>query len=70
MTLSNNLCVQAGVPLRVYHVSKLTGLSPSAVQWNAREGNLKYFRDPLTPKFYRFQIVDVLEFVARRKRYE
>jgi hypothetical protein len=54
-------------PLLVNNVARITGLCESAVRWNARHGFLKGFRDPNTPKIWRFYRRDVESFLKSRR---
>lgn len=53
--------------LLVHRVAELSGLSLSAIRWNARLGILKGFRHPDTPKIWRFDRDEVKRFVEARR---
>lgn len=55
-------------PLVTHTVARITGLSCRAVRWNARRGHLKGFKEPGTPKLWRFLRADVHQFMLRRRR--
>jgi len=54
-------------PLLVHHVARLCGIAPRTVRWNARCGRLRGFKEPNTPKIWRFLPQDVEEFNSRRQ---
>ncbi len=54
-------------PLLVHNVSRLTGLCKSAIRWNAKHGFLKGFKDPDTPKIWRFWRADVEAFMRAKE---
>ena len=58
--------IRSGAPLRVHHVSKITGLACCSVRWNVKQGRLPYYRDERTPKFLLFRYEDVVAFLQRR----
>jgi hypothetical protein len=53
-------------PLLVHHVAQRLRISLSAVRWNARRGYLQGFRDPHTPKLWRFLPLAVEAFRERK----
>lgn len=55
-------------PLLAHTVARITGLSRRSVRWNAERGFLKGFKDPDTPKLWRFRRADVQQFMLRRRR--
>jgi len=54
-------------PLCVHHVSRILGLSRRTVRHLAASGQLPAFRNPDTPKIWRFWRNDVHAFGARRE---
>jgi len=58
---------RADRPLLVHHVAQMCGISRRTVRWAASQGFLKGFRDPRTPKIWRFWRQDVLAFMAKRE---
>jgi hypothetical protein len=58
--------VPAQKPLLVHHVARMCNISRRAVRWAAQRGFLRGFKDPITPKIWRFRHSDVLDFIARR----
>lgn len=52
--------------LFVHHVARLCGISPRTVRWLASKGTLKGFKDPDTPKLWRFWWSDVVAYLQRR----
>jgi hypothetical protein len=53
-------------PLLVHHVARICGIARRTVRWAAAIGVLKGFRDPATPKIWRFFRKEVIEFKERR----
>lgn len=53
-------------PLLVHHVARMCKIAPRTVRWNANCGRLRGFREPSTPKIWRFWPEDVEEFRRRR----
>jgi hypothetical protein len=53
-------------PLLVHHVARICGISRRTVRWAAAQGLLKGFKDPRTPKIWRFWRQDVNAFLERR----
>jgi hypothetical protein len=53
-------------PLLVHHVARICGISCRTVRWAAAQGLLKGFKDPRTPKIWRFWRHDVNAFLERR----
>jgi len=53
-------------PLLVNNVVRLTDMCASAIRWHARRGSLRGFRNPDTPKIWRFRRSDVEVFIAGR----
>jgi hypothetical protein len=52
--------------LLVHHVARMCGISRRTVRWHAQRGDLQAFKDPSTPKLWRFLRHDVEDFKARR----
>jgi hypothetical protein len=55
-------------PLLVHHVARMCGISRRTVRWAAQHGVLPGFRDPRTPKIWRFRREDVISFKACRQQ--
>ena len=53
-------------PLLVHHVARICGLSCRTVRWAASQGLLKGFKDPGTPKIWRFWRREVNAFLEQR----
>lgn len=53
-------------PLLVHHVARICGISRRTVRWAAGQGLLKGFKDPRTPKIWKFWRRDVDAFRERR----
>ena len=54
-------------PLLVNNVARITGLSISAVRWNAQKGLLIGRKDPARPKIWIFNRADVDAFMLGRR---
>ncbi len=53
-------------PLLVHHVARICGISRRTVRWAAAQGLLKGFKEPGTPKIWRFWRRDVNTFLEKR----
>jgi excisionase family DNA binding protein len=53
-------------PLLVHHAARALGVSTRTVRWMAENKILEGFKDPRTPKLWRFRREDVEAFRARR----
>jgi hypothetical protein len=53
-------------PLLVHHVARICGIARRTVRWAARNGLLKGFKLPATPKIWRFLRQDVMDFKNKR----
>jgi hypothetical protein len=54
-------------PLLVHHVARICHISKRAVRWAAQHGHLKGFKDPSTPKIWRFRRDDVIAYLKKRR---
>jgi hypothetical protein len=54
-------------PLLVHHVARICGISCRTVRWAAVQGLLVGFKDPRTPKIWRFWRTEVMAFIERRQ---
>jgi hypothetical protein len=69
----NRLSPAGDKPLLVHHVTRACGIPPRTVRWMAKHGILQGFKDPETPKLWRFRRADVeafktqLETAGRRR---
>jgi hypothetical protein len=57
-------------PLLVHHVARICGIARRTVRWAAGRGLLKGFKDPRTPKIWRFWRYDVSAFLECRQAAE
>ena len=55
-------------PLLVHHVVRLCGIPARTVRWSAQHKILKGFKDPGTPKIWRFERADVEAFRTLNNR--
>lgn len=53
-------------PLRVHHVAQSCGVARRTVRWAAARGHLHGFKDPKSPKIWRFWRRDVLAYLEWR----
>jgi hypothetical protein len=54
-------------PLLAHHVARMCVISRRTVRWLAQQGYLRGFKDPATPKLWRFHPEDVIAFMKERK---
>src|SRR5262245_47731040 len=64
--LIGNQDVEDEQPLLVHHVARICAVSRRTVRWAASKGILKGFKDPTTPKIWRFRRSDVYAYRALR----